>query len=139
MRNVALAALLELLEQAAETAVEHRSGRGAAENSAERQSHLHARPHDRAPDDKLGITKEMLRVLRRGGTLHVADYDKPAVAGESRILSFAQYVSGRTSSEPHASGGWTAFLAKAGFAGVRRQASLSIGVGRLSVFKARKR
>src|SRR5262245_36265072 len=35
MRHVALAALLKLLEQTAETAVEHRSGGGAAENSAQ--------------------------------------------------------------------------------------------------------
>src|SRR5512132_487634 len=44
MRNVALAALLELLEQAAETAVEHRAGRGAAENSAERAAQQIAEP-----------------------------------------------------------------------------------------------
>src|SRR5262249_61011449 len=36
MRDVALTALLKLLEQAVEPAVEHRSGGGAAENSAQR-------------------------------------------------------------------------------------------------------
>ena len=95
--------------------------------------------HDRPPDEKLGIAKEMLRILRRGGTLHVADFDKPQTRGERAILSFAEYISGRAASEPHMNGSWTAFLAEARFVGIRRQSSHSVGIGRVSVIKARKR
>jgi len=95
--------------------------------------------HDRPPDVKLVIAKEMLRVLRRGGTLHVADYDKPATHRERGILLFAEYISGRAAAETHLNGSWTAFLAKAGFVGIRRQSSHSIGIGRIAVVKARKR
>ena len=95
--------------------------------------------YDRMPDDKLEIAKEMLRLLRHGGKLHVADYDKPAVSAERGILSLAGYISGSSAAEPHVTGNWTDFLAKAGFVGIRRQSSHSIGIGRISVVKARKR
>ncbi len=95
--------------------------------------------HDRLPDEKLGIAKEILRILRRGGTLHVADFDKPTTLKECGILSFTQYISGRAAAEPHMNGSWTTFLAKAGFVGIRRQSSHSVGIGRISIVKARKR
>src|SRR5262245_62803061 len=44
MGDVTLAVLLELLEQAAQTAVEHRAGRGTAENSAEGTTQQIAEP-----------------------------------------------------------------------------------------------
>jgi ubiquinone/menaquinone biosynthesis C-methylase UbiE len=94
--------------------------------------------HDRTPDIKLAIANEMLRVLRHGGTLHVADYDKPATPRERGTLTFAEYISGRAAAEPHLNGNWTAFFAKAGFVGIRRQSSHSIGIGRITVVKARK-
>jgi len=91
--------------------------------------------HDRVPDEQLEITKEMLRLLRHGGKLHVADYDKPVVLGERGILRFAEYISGPAAAEPHLTGNWTDFLAKAGFISVRRQSSHSVGIGRISVVK----
>lgn len=94
--------------------------------------------HDRMPDEKLEIAKEMLRLLRHGGKLHVADYDKPAVRGERGILTFAEYISGPAAAESHITGKWIDFLAKAGFTGIRRQSSHSVGIGRISLIKARK-
>ena len=94
--------------------------------------------HDRMPDEKLETAKEMLRLLRHGGKLHVADYDKPAVRGERGILTFAEYISGPAAAQPHITGDWTDFLAKGGFVGIRRQSSHSVGIGRISVVKARK-
>jgi len=95
--------------------------------------------HDRSPQEKLRVAKEIAKVLRRGGTLHVADFDKPENRGEGGILEFARRISGSAAAEPHMNGTWTEFLAKGGFAGVRRQSSHSIGIGRISVVKARKR
>ena len=95
--------------------------------------------HDRSPDEKLRIAKEMVRVVRRGGTLHVADFDKPETRAEGRILEFARRISGEAAVEPHIDGSWTECLTKGGFTSVRRQSSYSIGIGRISIVKARKR
>ena len=61
---------------------------------------------------KLELAKEVLRLLRHGGKLHVAEYDKPATGGERRILRLAAYISGPAAVEPHIDGSWTALLAK---------------------------
>jgi len=95
--------------------------------------------HDRSPEEKLRVAKEIARVLRRGGTLHVADFDKPENRSEGGILEFARRISGSAAAEPHMNGTWTECLTKGGLAGVRRQSSHSIGIGRISVVKARKR
>ena len=95
--------------------------------------------HDRSPEEKLRIAKEMVRVIRRGGTLHVADFDKPQTRAEGRILEFARRISGEAAVEPHIDGSWTECLAKGGFTSVRRQSSYSLGIGRISIVKARKR
>jgi SAM-dependent methyltransferase len=95
--------------------------------------------HDFQPAEKLGVVKEVARIVRRGGTFHVVDFDKPENHGEGGILEFAQRISGPAAVGPHVNGTWIEFLAKGGFAGVRRQSSHSIGIGRISVAKARKR
>ena len=93
---------------------------------------------DCPPGEKLAIAKEMRRVLQRGGTLHVADYDKPATRRERAILRFTEYISGRSAAEPHIDGSWTTFLAKGGFVNICRQSSHSVGIGRISIVKAKK-
>ena len=94
--------------------------------------------HDRLPDEKLRLSCELRRVLRRGGTLHVADYDKPTNSNEQRILAFAERISVAAAAKSHRDGSWTDFLAKAGFVAIRRQSSHSVGIGRISVVRARK-
>ena len=94
--------------------------------------------HNHARDEKLGITKEMLRVLRHGGTLHVAAYDKPSLPGEQALLAITRYLSGATAADSHLDGSWIEFLTKAGFAGIRRQSSCSVVGARISVVRARK-
>jgi ubiquinone/menaquinone biosynthesis C-methylase UbiE len=95
--------------------------------------------HDRLPDEKIGIAKELMRVLRHGGTLHVVDYDKPDKPGEGTVLKLAKYVSGAAAVESHIDGSWIDFLTKAGFSRVRRQSSQVIRGGRISVINARRR
>lgn len=95
--------------------------------------------HDSPPEEKLRIVKELVRVVRRGGTVHVADFDKPENPREGRILEFARRISGQAAVAPHVDGSWTECLAKGGLTGVRRQSSCSLGIGRISVVKARKR
>ena len=95
--------------------------------------------HDLPPEEKLRVVKEILRIVRRGGTFHVADFDKPENGGEGRILDLARRISGAAAVAPHMNGSWTECLAKGEFTGVRRQSSYSIGIGRISIVKARKR
>jgi ubiquinone/menaquinone biosynthesis C-methylase UbiE len=95
--------------------------------------------HDIPPDEKLGIIKEMTRVLRHGGTLRAVDFDKPENPGERRVLEFARRISGTAAVAPHFNGSWVDVLAKGGLAGAIRQSSHSIGIGRISIVKARKR
>lgn len=95
--------------------------------------------HDCPPEEKLRIVKEAVRVVRHGGTLHVADFDKPENPGEGRMLEFARRISGAAPVAPHMDGSWTECLAKVGLTGVRRKSSYSTGIGRISVVKARKR
>lgn len=95
--------------------------------------------HDSPPDEKLGIVKEMTRVLRRGGTLRAVDFDKPENIRERRILELARRISGAAAVGPHFDGSWIDVLAKGGLAGARRQSSCSIGIGRMAIVKARKR
>lgn len=95
--------------------------------------------HDRPPRAKLATIKDFARVLRRGGTLHVIDFDKPQTRSEGRMLEFAGRIWGPEAVASHLDGSWVEILTKGGFAGVRRQPSYSIGIGRLSVIRARKR
>jgi len=95
--------------------------------------------HDSSPEEKLGIVKEMTRVLRRGGTLRAVDFDKPENPGERRILEFGRRISGAAAVAPHFNGSWVDVLAKGGLAGAIRQSSHSVGIGRISIVKARKR
>jgi SAM-dependent methyltransferase len=95
--------------------------------------------HGSPPDEKIGIVKEIVRVLRRGGTLHVADFDKPENRGEGGILEFGRRISGSAAVASHVDGSWTGVLAKVGLAGIKRQSSHSIGIGRISIVRARKR
>ena len=95
--------------------------------------------HDFPPKEKLLILKEVARVIRRGGTFHVADFDRAESPGEGSILELARRISGHAAVAAHIDGSWTEFLARSGFSSVRLQSSHSIGFGRISVAKARKR
>ncbi len=95
--------------------------------------------HDRSPQEKARVVKAIARVVRRGGTLHLADFDKPENPSEGKILEYARRISGLAAAEPHINGRWVETLADCGFAGVRRQLSRSIGIGRIAIVKARKR
>jgi ubiquinone/menaquinone biosynthesis C-methylase UbiE len=94
--------------------------------------------HNRIPDEKLAVAKEMLRVLRQGGMLHVAAYDKPSLPGENAILRLIRYLAGPAAADPHLNGSWIEYLSDGGFAGIRRQSSCSVGGARISVVRARK-
>lgn len=95
--------------------------------------------HDLDPQVKIIVGREMLRVLRRGGRLHVADYDQPVARVEHAVLKLAHHVSGQAAVQPHMDGSWAKALERAGFAGVRRLSTHSVWVGRVAIVRARKR
>src|SRR5258707_964149 len=78
-------------------------------------------------------------VLVRDGSWQEGVVTSLAPKADDRILDFARRISGSAAAEPHMNGTWTECLTKGGLAGVRRQSSHSIGIGRISVVKARKR
>lgn len=94
--------------------------------------------HDRTPEQKDRLASELRRVLRRSGSLCVADYDAPTNTNEQRILRITARISGVDAARSHLDGSWTNLLVKAGFVGVRRRAAHSVGIGRIAVIKARK-
>src|SRR5713101_3873178 len=94
--------------------------------------------HDRSPQEKLRVAKEIAKVLRRGGTLHVADFDKPEKRSEGGILVFARRSSGPASGEPQTNSTSTEFLGKGGVGGLRGPSIHCNGTGRVSVLKGRK-
>lgn len=94
--------------------------------------------YNRLPKDKTALAKEMRRLLRHGGTLHVVAYDKPAFPKERALLTLTRYFTEPAAADPHLDGSWPEFLEEASFAGKVRQSSFSIGVARISVVKARK-
>lgn len=95
--------------------------------------------HDNPPDEKLGMIKEVARVLRHGGTMRAVDFDKPENPDEGRILELGSRIAGAAAMVPHFNGSWVDLLAKGGLSGARRQSSCSVGIGRLSIVRARKR
>lgn len=95
--------------------------------------------HDRAPHEKLKLAREMLRVLRHRGTIHVADFDRPVIGREGSILKLVSVIFGSNVTESHLDGSWNECLVKAGFAGVHRLSTHSVIVGRVAVVQGRKR
>jgi ubiquinone/menaquinone biosynthesis C-methylase UbiE len=95
---------------------------------------FHRMPMER----KVTFAAEMLRVLRRGGTLNVADLDVPSTPREGAILKAAGAEFGSDSIQPHRDGAWVDALTKAGFKRVRRVSSHSIITGRVTVVVARR-
>ena len=94
--------------------------------------------HSLHPADKHALLKEILRVLRRGGTLHIGDFDTPQIAREQGGLKLSRYLFGATTAQAHLDGTWVKMLRQAGFAGVRRLASYSTILGRVALVRARR-
>ena len=94
--------------------------------------------HSLRPFEKLALLKEVSRVLRRGGTLHIANFDAPQTSREQAVLKLAHYLFGEAAVRTHTDGTWVKMLQEAGFAGVRRVASYSTVLGRVALVRARR-
>lgn len=94
--------------------------------------------HPLQPEQKAFLLREMLRVLRHGGSLHIADYDRPRGSLEASMLKGTSRIYGERTALAHFDGTWVDMINKAGFVGVRRLASYPDMVGRISLVRARR-
>ena len=88
--------------------------------------------------DKVALLKEMRRVLRHGGTLHIADFDQPLHRREIHALRGTGYLFGSETAKPHLDGSWLNLIKQTGFDGVRRVNTVSEIVGRIAIIRARR-
>lgn len=95
---------------------------------------LHALPSG----EKLLLLREFFRVLRRGGTLHVAELDQPDSPYEHIALTIARLAYGGAATAPHVDGSWVGLPERAGFTGVRKLSSHSFPVAKLAILRARR-
>jgi ubiquinone/menaquinone biosynthesis C-methylase UbiE len=94
--------------------------------------------HSLRPFEKLALLKEVSRVLRRGGTLHIGDFDTPQTPREHAVQRLAHYLFGEATTQAHLDGTWVKMLREAGFSSVRRVASYSTVLGRVALVRARR-
>ncbi|WP_431203233.1 class I SAM-dependent methyltransferase [Bradyrhizobium betae] len=94
--------------------------------------------HLRTPDEKIALAKEAFRVLRRGGALYAADYDRPTSREERIVLNIAAQISSRIAVQSHVDGTWGHLVKKAGFAGGKAQSAHSVRIGRVAMLSFRK-
>ena len=92
--------------------------------------------HHLTPDARRAALADVLRVLRPGGTLHVADWGRPQ--GWLPRLGFAalRLLDGRENTQEHADGRLAAIVAEAGFARVEVTRRLWTAWGTLELLSA---
>lgn len=94
--------------------------------------------HTLQPQEKVALLKEMRRVLRSGGTLHLADFDVPSTPRKGSALRAASYLFGPDSAKAHLDGTWYNMIEQAGFARVRRVKTCSEILGNIAIVRARR-
>lgn len=94
--------------------------------------------HPLPPDEKLAVLREIKRVLRHGGTLHLADLDRPQKPFEIHMLRGTGYLFGNETANAHNDGTWVNLIQQAGLYGVRRIETYSEIIGRVAIVRARR-
>ncbi|AWB24297.1 class I SAM-dependent methyltransferase [Methylobacterium currus] len=95
--------------------------------------------HSEPPEGKLRIARELLRVLRRQGSLLASDLDAARGAQEGALVKVASMMLGEPRLQPHTDGTWPDILSEAGFARVKRLGSHSVLVARVALVRASRR
>lgn len=94
--------------------------------------------HPLPPEEKLAALRELRRVLRHGGMLHLADFDKPSRPFEAGALRGTGLYFGANTAQPHLDGTWLKIVEQAGFTSVRRVNTFPEMIGRVALVRARR-
>lgn len=94
--------------------------------------------HQCPMDAKKAITKQMLRILRPGGDLILADYGEQRTSLMRMLFRQIQWLDGFEFTEPNARGCIPPLLQAAGFAQVEEAGVVNTPTGSISIYRARR-
>lgn len=94
--------------------------------------------HHLTTDDKVRTAREMYRVLRHGGELHVADWGQPKTLAMEMCFSSVRMLDGMDVIDANAKGLLPELFAQAGFNQPRETMRFPTIMGALALFEARK-
>lgn len=94
--------------------------------------------HHLSPSAKRETAREILRVLRPGGELHVADWGKPANRLMRALFLFVQLLDGFRTTRENVMGHLPTIFGEAGFEGVSQRQRFSTVLGTMALYSARK-
>ena len=94
--------------------------------------------HHLAPEAKRRTGEEILRVLRPGGGLHVADWGKATNPVMAALFCLVRLLDGFANTRDHARGRLAEILRSAGFESVELRDNLSTPLGTMTLLSARK-
>jgi ubiquinone/menaquinone biosynthesis C-methylase UbiE len=92
--------------------------------------------HHLTRDQKLSALREIRRVLKPGGQLHVADWGKAANAGMRTLFLTVQLLDGFETTTDSVNGLLPGFMQDAGFVAVTETRTFSTVYGTLSLYRA---
>lgn len=94
--------------------------------------------HQCPMDAKKAIAKQMLRILRPGGDLILADYGEQRTSLMRMLFRQIQWLDGFEFTEPNARGCIPPLLKAAGFAQVKEAGVVNTPTGSISIYRARR-
>lgn len=92
--------------------------------------------HHLSDEAKAATLAEALRVLAPGGSLHIADWGRPAGLVPRAGFGLLRLIDGRENTRLHAQGGLPGLIAAAGFEGVERRGRMATVWGSLEFISA---